>query len=71
MWLDLDDRVTVFGISTDRTFSRRAFADTEELAFTLLPDSDPVRRSVARSSVSGSSRPRCSLTPVGPTKTRI
>ena len=40
LWFDLDDRVTVFGISTDRSFSHRAFADTEELAFTLLSDSD-------------------------------
>lgn len=40
LWFDLDDRVTVFGISTDRSFSHRAFADAEELAFALLSDSD-------------------------------
>ena len=40
MWFDLDDRVTVFGISTDRSFSHRAFADAEDLAFALLSDSD-------------------------------
>lgn len=39
-WFDLDESVTVFGISSDRSFSHRAFADTEELAFTLLSDSD-------------------------------
>jgi len=40
VWFDLDDRVTVFGISTDRSFSHQAFADAEELAVTLLSDSD-------------------------------
>mgnify|MGYP000002186959 FL=1 len=40
LWFDLDDRVTVFGISTDRSFSHRAFAETEDLAFALLSDSD-------------------------------
>jgi peroxiredoxin len=40
LWFDLDGQVTVFGISTDRSFSHRAFADTEELAFALLSDSD-------------------------------
>jgi peroxiredoxin len=30
----------VFCISTDRSFSHRAFAETEELAFALLSDSD-------------------------------
>jgi peroxiredoxin len=39
-WFDIDDEVTVFGISTDRSFSHRAFAETEELAFALLSDSD-------------------------------
>lgn len=39
-WLDLDTDVTVFGISTDRSFSHRAFADAEQLFFTLLSDSD-------------------------------
>lgn len=39
-WFDLDEAVTVFGISTDRSFSHRAFADHEDLAFALLSDSD-------------------------------
>jgi peroxiredoxin len=39
-WFDIDDQVTVFGISTDRSFSHQAFAETEELAFALLSDSD-------------------------------
>lgn len=39
-WFDLDTDVTVFGISTDRSFSHKAFADSEQLFFTLLSDSD-------------------------------
>lgn len=39
-WFDLDETVSVFGISTDRSFSHRAFAESEQLAFTLLSDSD-------------------------------
>lgn len=39
-WLDLDDTVTVFGISTDKSFSHNAFADRENLQFRLLSDSD-------------------------------
>ncbi|MFB6219742.1 MAG: redoxin domain-containing protein [Halobacteriaceae archaeon] len=39
-WFDLADSVTVFGISSDRTFSHRAFAEAEGLAFPLLSDSD-------------------------------
>lgn len=39
-WVDLADDVTVFGISTDKSFSHEAFADTENLDVTLLSDSD-------------------------------
>jgi peroxiredoxin len=39
-WFDLDESITVFGISTDRSFSQRAFAEDEQLAFALLSDSD-------------------------------
>lgn len=39
-WFDIDDRVTVFGISTDRAFSHAAFAAEYGLAFPLLSDSD-------------------------------
>jgi peroxiredoxin len=39
-WLDLTDDVTVFGISTDRTFSHQAFAEAEGLEVPLLSDSD-------------------------------
>ena len=39
-WFELDDRLTVFGISTDRTFSHSAFARQEGLTFPLLSDSD-------------------------------
>lgn len=39
-WLDLDDDVTVFGVSTDKSFSHRAFADRENLEVRLLSDSD-------------------------------
>lgn len=39
-WFDLADDVTVFGVSTDRTFSHGAFADAEGLGFALLSDSD-------------------------------
>jgi len=39
-WFDLDDSVTVFGISTDRSFSHQAFADEEQLSVALLSDSD-------------------------------
>lgn len=40
VWFDLDEQVTVFGISTDRSFSHHAFAEAEQLGFTLLSDSD-------------------------------
>jgi peroxiredoxin len=39
-WFDLDENITVFGISTDRTFSHRAFAESEDLEVQLLSDSD-------------------------------
>jgi peroxiredoxin len=39
-WFDLDESATVFGISTDRSFSHRAFSEDEGLAFALLSDSD-------------------------------
>lgn len=39
-WLDLEDDVTVFGVSTDKSFSHKAFADSEHLDFRLLSDSD-------------------------------
>lgn len=39
-WLDLDDDVTVFGVSTDKSFSHSAFADHENIEFRLLSDSD-------------------------------
>lgn len=39
-WFDLAEDVTVFGISTDRTFSHRAFAEQEGLRYPLLSDSD-------------------------------
>jgi len=39
-WFDLDERLSVYGISTDRTFSHAAFARQEGLQFPLLSDSD-------------------------------
>jgi peroxiredoxin len=39
-WVDLDDDVTVFGVSTDKSFSHQAFGDSENLDVTLLSDSD-------------------------------
>jgi peroxiredoxin len=39
-WVDIDDDVTVFGVSTDKSFSHREFADSEGLGFSLLSDSD-------------------------------
>jgi peroxiredoxin len=39
-WFDLTDDVSVFGISTDRTFSHQAFAEAEGLEVRLLSDSD-------------------------------
>ena len=39
-WFDIDEDITVFGVSTDRTFSHRRFAESEESGFTLLSDSD-------------------------------
>lgn len=39
-WFDIDDSVTVFGISTDRSFSHQEFASAEGLSFPLLSDSD-------------------------------
>jgi len=37
-WFDVDDAVTVYGVSTDRSFSHRAFANAENLDFPLLSD---------------------------------
>ncbi|GAB6879366.1 peroxiredoxin [Halorubrum gandharaense] len=39
-WFDIDPDVTVFGISTDRVFAHRAFADRHDIEFSLLSDSD-------------------------------
>lgn len=39
-WFDIDEDITVFGISTDRTFSHQAFAESQGLDVTLLSDSD-------------------------------
>ncbi len=39
-WFEFDDRLTLFGISTDRTFSHSEFASQEGLQFPLLSDSD-------------------------------
>ena len=39
-WVGLEEDVTVFGVSTDKSFSHSAFAEREGLAFTLLSDSD-------------------------------
>lgn len=39
-WFDINEDVTVFAISTDRSFSHQAFADAEDLDFPLLSDSD-------------------------------
>lgn len=39
-WFDLDRDLTVYGISTDRTFSHREFADAQSLDAVLLSDSD-------------------------------
>ncbi|MGQ4556129.1 redoxin domain-containing protein [Halobellus sp. GM3] len=39
-WFDIDESLTVFGISSDRSFSHRAFAEKEGLGYTLLSDSD-------------------------------
>jgi peroxiredoxin len=39
-WFDLEEGVTVYGISTDRTFSHQAFAESESLDVQLLSDSD-------------------------------
>lgn len=39
-WFDLDEDLSVFGISTDRAFSHAAFAEAEDLTFPLLSDSD-------------------------------
>ncbi|WP_340098884.1 redoxin domain-containing protein [Salinibaculum salinum] len=39
-WFEFDERLTVFGISTDRSFSHSAFAKQEGLQFPLLSDSD-------------------------------
>lgn len=39
-WFDLEPGVSVYGISTDRTFSHEAFATGEGLGFPLLSDSD-------------------------------
>ena len=39
-WFDVADAVTVYGISTDGSFSHRAFAAAESLDFPLLSDND-------------------------------
>jgi peroxiredoxin len=39
-WVDLDEQVTIFAVSTDRSFSPQAFAESEDLDFSLLSDSD-------------------------------
>jgi peroxiredoxin len=39
-WFEFAEDVTVFGISTDRTFSHEAFANSESLEVRLLSDSD-------------------------------
>lgn len=39
-WFTLDTDISVLGISTDRTFSHRAFAEDQGLGFPLLSDSD-------------------------------
>lgn len=39
-WFDIHESVSVYGISTDKSFSHRAFAETEDLDVTLLSDSD-------------------------------
>ncbi|QAU11903.1 redoxin domain-containing protein [Halorubrum sp. BOL3-1] len=39
-WFDVDPDVSVFGISTDRVFSHRAFAEQHDIDFPLLSDSD-------------------------------
>lgn len=39
-WFDINPNVDVFGISTDRVFSHRAFAEEHDMEFPLLSDSD-------------------------------
>lgn len=39
-WFDINPDVSVFGISTDRVFSHRAFAEQHDIEFPLLSDSD-------------------------------
>lgn len=39
-WFDINESVSVYGISTDKSFSQRSFAETEGLDITLLSDSD-------------------------------
>jgi peroxiredoxin len=39
-WFTLDTDISVLGVSTDRTFSHRAFAEDQGLGFPLLSDSD-------------------------------
>jgi len=39
-WFTLDTDISVLGVSTDRTFSHRAFAEDQSLGFPLLSDSD-------------------------------
>jgi len=39
-WFDLDSDITVFGISTDGSFSHREFAQQEGLEYPLLSDTD-------------------------------
>lgn len=39
-WFEFEEDVTVYGISTDRTFSHLAFAESEGLEVNLLSDSD-------------------------------
>jgi peroxiredoxin len=39
-WFEFDKDLSVFGISTDRSFSHAAFAEQENVEFPLLSDSD-------------------------------
>ncbi|MDY6819285.1 MAG: redoxin domain-containing protein [Halobacteriales archaeon] len=39
-WFNFLENTTIFAISTDRVFSHQAFAEDQQLDFTLLSDSD-------------------------------
>ena len=39
-WFDLNESVTAFGISSDGSFSHRAFSNQEQLGYALLSDTD-------------------------------